>query len=142
MPNSKLLIAVVDDEEQVRKALRRLLRSAGMEVDTFPSGEDFVDSLRTRLPDCVVVDLHMPGMTGARLLQHITQGRRHMPVIIVTGMDEENVRGRMLAAGAANYLLKPIDEAILLAAIRTAVRDRGIYLGAIAPDQRTGLRAQ
>jgi FixJ family two-component response regulator len=59
-----LLIAIVDDKEPVRKALMRLMRSVGLSVETFASGPEFLKSIETRLPDCVVLDLHMPHMNG------------------------------------------------------------------------------
>jgi FixJ family two-component response regulator len=71
----KLLIAVVDDEENVRRALERLFRSAGICVETFPSGAEFLEALKTREPDCVVLDLHMPGVNGFE----VQRGSRRQP---------------------------------------------------------------
>ena len=117
----RLRIAVVDDEEPVRKALKRLLRSAGMDVETYPSGADFLDAMRTREPDCLVLDLHMPGVNGFDVQSQLAQLGMRLPVVVVTGHDTPESNKRALAGGAAAYLLKPIDDRVLLNAIAAAV---------------------
>jgi len=117
----RLRIAVVDDEEPVRKALKRLLRSAGMDVETYPSGADFLDAMRTREPDCLVLDLHMPGVNGFEVQSQLAQLGTRLPVVVVTGHDTPESNKRALAGGAAAYLLKPIDDRVLLDAIAAAV---------------------
>jgi FixJ family two-component response regulator len=117
----KLLIAVVDDEENVRRALQRLFRSAGMDVETFPSGAEFLEALKTREPDCVVLDLHMPGVNGFEVQARFTEAAISVPVIVITGHDTEESRCRALGAGAFAYLRKPVDDEILLEAIQAAV---------------------
>ena len=84
------LIAVVDDEEPIRKALMRLMRSAGLSVETFGSGAEFLKSIDTRLPDCVVLDLHMPHMDGFNVQASLARKCTALPVIIVTGHDLPN----------------------------------------------------
>jgi FixJ family two-component response regulator len=79
------LIAVVDDEEPVRKALTRLLRSADLDVETFPSGVEFLESLPTRRPDCVVLDLHMPLMDGFEVQARLAESSAPVPVVTITG---------------------------------------------------------
>ena len=123
MPVSPLQIAVVDDEESVRKALRRLFRSAGMDVETFASGREFLDSLPLHRPDCLVLDLHMPGLTGRDVQQHLAQVQPRVPIVVITGKDEPGVRESVLAAGAVDYFLKPIDDRTLLAAVTSASRE-------------------
>jgi FixJ family two-component response regulator len=117
-------IAVVDDEEPVRKALERLLRSAGMDVATFPSGAVFLDSLPLRRPDCLVLDLHMPGVNGFEVQARLAKSGSRLPVVIITGHDTPEARARARDGGAAAYLLKPIDERTLLDAIAAATADR------------------
>lgn len=122
--NRKLpLIAIVDDEESIRRALERLLRSAAMDVQTFSSGTDFLAAVSKLAVDCVVLDLHMSGINGfdvqARLMQ-----LGWVPIIVMTGHDTPDSRDRALAGGAVAYLLKPVDERVLLDAITNAIGDR------------------
>ena len=113
-------IAVVDDEEPVRKALKRLVRSAGLSVEAFGSGAEFLKSLDTRLPSCVVLDLHMPDVDGFNVQAHLARKHAALPVIIVTGHDFPNVRERAMAGGASAFLRKPVHERALLDAISEA----------------------
>lgn len=117
-------IAVVDDEESVRKALQRLLRSAGMDVETFPSGTEFLDAMQDRQPNCLVLDLHMPGMNGFQVQAQLAQSGTRLPVVVITGHDTPESRARALAGGAAAYLLKPVDERMLLDTIAAAIARR------------------
>ena len=110
-------IAVVDDEEAVRKALDRLLRSAGMDVATFASGTLFLDSLSTRQYDCLILDLHMPEVNGFDVQAQLAELESLLPVIVITGHDTPEACVRARAGGAAAYLLKPVDERTLLNAI-------------------------
>jgi len=121
MSTSALLVAVVDDEESVRKALRRLLRSAGMQVEAFSSGQEFLNSLVNHQPDCLLLDLHMPGLTGLDVQRRLTEAQTVLPTIIITGHDQPGVANEALAAGASSYLTKPTDERVLLDAINHAV---------------------
>jgi len=113
-------IAVVDDEEPVRKALMRLMRSAGLSVETFGSGPEFLKSIDTRLPDCVVLDLHMPHMDGFNVQASLARKCTALPVIIVTGHDLPNARERAMAGGASAFLRKPVLDRTLLDAISAA----------------------
>ncbi|MBV9492254.1 MAG: response regulator [Verrucomicrobia bacterium] len=115
------LIAVVDDEASVSIALRRLLRSAKLAVETFASGVAFLSSLQNHVPDCVVLDLHMPQMDGFEVQRRLAQAGARVPVIIITGRDTLQARERALAGGAAAYLLKPVDDQALLGAIAVAI---------------------
>jgi FixJ family two-component response regulator len=115
-------VAIVDDEEPVRKALKRLLRASGLEADTYASGKDFLDASTARLPDCVVLDLHMPGMSGLQVLQELRSAKKSLPAVVITAYDEPATREQCLAAGAAAYLRKPLDERLLLNAISANVK--------------------
>ena len=112
-------IAVVDDEEPVRKALKRLLRAAGLEAEGYASGKDFLAA--ERRPDCVVLDLHMPVMSGQALLTQIRRMSARLPVVVITAHDTAETRDECLAAGAAAYLRKPLDDRLLLNAISVAL---------------------
>jgi FixJ family two-component response regulator len=112
-------IAVVDDEEPVRKALKRLLRAAGLEAEGYASGKDFLAA--ERRPDCVVLDLHMPVMSGQALLKQIRRMSARLPVVVITAHDTAETRDECIAAGAAAYLRKPLDDRLLLNAISVAL---------------------
>ena len=115
------LIAVIDDEASVSMALRRLLHSAKLGVETFASGVAFLNSLQNHVPDCVVLDLHMPQMDGFEVQRRLAQAGVRVPVIILTGRDSLQARERALAGGAAAYLPKPVDDRALLGAIALAI---------------------
>jgi FixJ family two-component response regulator len=120
MDRSRLRIAIVDDDESVRKALKRLLRAANLDADTFASGRDFIDSLAAQVPDCIVLDLHMPGMNGLDVQQQLARSGLQLPIVIITGHDEPLARAQCLTSGAAAYLRKPLDDKALLDAIHRA----------------------
>jgi FixJ family two-component response regulator len=111
------LIAVVDDEESIRKSLRRLFLAAQLDAVVFASGQELLESLRTREPDCLVLDLQMPGLTGLEVQRILTGCGVRFPTIIITAHDEPETRARCLAAGAAAYLCKPLHDEMLLEAI-------------------------
>ena len=113
-------IAIVDDEEPVRKALMRLMRSVGLSMETFASGPEFLKSLDTRLPDCVVLDLNMPHMKGFNVQAHLARKYAALPVIIMTGHDLPQARERAMQGGASAFLCKPVLDRTLLDAISAA----------------------
>jgi FixJ family two-component response regulator len=115
----------VDDEEAVRIALRRLLRSASMSAETFASGAEFLESMKQHQPDCVVLDLHMPQVNGFAVQARLAEAGIRVPVVIITGHDTPESRERAMAGGAAAYLRKPVDDQALLEAIQRAVNPDG-----------------
>jgi FixJ family two-component response regulator len=119
---TRLLVAVVDDEEAVRIALRRLLRSASLSVETFSSGAEFLESIKEHQPDCVILDLHMPQVGGFGVQARLAEAGIRLPTVVITGHDTDESRERALAGGAAAYLRKPVDDQALLDAITEAVR--------------------
>jgi FixJ family two-component response regulator len=120
MSEEGALVAVVDDEEPIRKALCRLLRVAGFKVETFASGAEFLESLRNHAPDCVVLDLHMPEIDGFEVESQLRQGRSRIPVIAITGRDTAKDHERILQCGVAAFLQKPLDGEALRRAITAA----------------------
>ena len=124
MATDRPRIAVVDDEAPVRRALERLLRSVGMEVCTFHSGIQFLEECESAALDCVVLDLHMPDINGFEVQEQLNEVRSTLPVIVITGHDATETQNRVMAAGASAYLLKPIDESVLLEAIALAIAGR------------------
>jgi len=121
------LIAIVDDEEPIRKALCRLLRASGLNAEAFSSGQTFLDSVVARQPDCVILDLHMPGLSGLQVLQQLQSSRFTFPAIIITGHDEPQTHERCLSAGASAFLRKPLDDTTLLDTIDRAVTGRPMH---------------
>jgi FixJ family two-component response regulator len=115
------LVAVVDDEESIRKSLRRLFMAADLDAAVYASGQEFLDSLRGRQPDCLVLDLQMPGLTGLEVQRTLTGLGARFPTIIITAHDEPETRARCLAAGVAAYLCKPLHDEMLLDAIAVAM---------------------
>ncbi|HWA50236.1 MAG TPA: response regulator [Dongiaceae bacterium] len=114
-------IAVIDDDHSVRKALQRLLRSVNLEADAYGSGQEFLDALGAAKPDCLVLDLQMPEMNGLELQLHLAETGIRLPVVVITGHDEPGMRAQCMAAGASTYLRKPLDDQVLLEAIRRAI---------------------
>ena len=114
-------VALVDDEESIRRALKRLLRVADFDVETFASGAEFIASLQWRRPDCVIVDVHMPGLTGFDVLSRLTQGGSCIPTILITAFDDPEFEQRARRGGAYRFLRKPIASEKLIEAVRAAV---------------------
>jgi FixJ family two-component response regulator len=125
MPGDPLLLAVVDDDADVRIALVRLISSAGFAVESFATGAEFLLSIERRVPDCLILDLQMPGMSGfdvqAALARH---PRVRVPVVVITGHDSAEARSRARELDARGYLPKPFDHEALLAAVHVAMGER------------------
>jgi FixJ family two-component response regulator len=113
-------VAVVDDDASVRKALARLLSASSFDATTFASAKEFLTSLRVAVPDCIIVDLHMPEISGLDLQRHLVRAGINIPTIVITGYNEPGLRERCQSAGAANLLLKPLDGSTLINEINTA----------------------
>jgi FixJ family two-component response regulator len=115
------LIAVVDDDASVRKALGRLLTASRFEAVTFGSGRAFLDSLSGSQPDCVILDLQMPELNGLDVLAALARARLDLRVIMITGHDNPESRARCLDAGVMACLSKPLEETAFLRAVTDAV---------------------
>ena len=115
------LLAVVDDDADVRVALTRLVSSAGFAVETFASGVEFLHSLQDHEPDCVVLDLHMPEMSGFDVQGALASGHSALPVIVITGHHTPESHARAIQLGAKGYLRKPVNDSVLLEAIEKAI---------------------
>ena len=118
-----LLVAVVDDEPDVRRALQRLLASVGMRVEEYGSGATFLASLAHHAPDCVVLDLHMPEVSGYDVQAALARRESQPPVVVITGHDTPTARARAIGGGASAYLCKPVDDEALLGAIVRATTE-------------------
>ena len=113
-------VAVLDDEPQMRRALHRLLSIHGFHVDDYASAPDFLAMPISHPVDCLILDLHMPEISGFDLLADLLASQRNLPVVVITGQDEPETESRVRSLGASAFLRKPVDELALLEAIGTA----------------------
>jgi FixJ family two-component response regulator len=121
---AKPLIAIVDDDESVCRAIKRLVRSLAMDADTFASGQallDLIEAMPSFKPDCVVLDVQMPGVTGLEVQQRMASSQRNVPVIFITAHDEVGVRERAMAGGAVAFLRKPFIDELFIKTLRAAL---------------------
>jgi FixJ family two-component response regulator len=119
---SKLLVSVVDDDESVRESLAGLIRSVGLAVKVFASAEEFLNSSHVHDTNCLLLDVRMPGMDGLELQRLLKISYPELPVIFITAHGSEaEIRLRALAAGAVDYLLKPLGEEEVLSAVHKAL---------------------
>jgi len=121
-------IAVVDDDPSVRNALRRTLRVRGFQTKTYGSAQEFLAGVADGLPQCLILDLQMPQMSGLELLHHLKHQEIQIPTIMITAHSEAGLRERCESAGAVSFLLKPLQDASLFAAIvdaSAAAQSRG-----------------
>ena len=114
-------VAVVDDDRSVCKALHRLLTVAGFHLATFGSGGEFLATIRLAMPDCLILDLNMPAMTGREVLETISERIPNLPVIILTATESPEARAVCDGLGVAAYLTKPVREDELVGAIFSAI---------------------
>jgi FixJ family two-component response regulator len=137
--STDVLVAVVDDDGSVRKALGRLLRSAGLSVQTFASAEDFLEAGPAAA--CVILDQRLPGLSGLELYRRLAAEGRPVAAVFITGHKNEPTRREALSAGAVAFLLKPFDDEVLLRAVSEAVTGEMSPPGE-APQQRGGAGAR
>ncbi len=114
-------VAIVDDDSDFVTALRRLLKSAGFLVHAFDSGKEFLDSASGAELDCVLLDVHMPEISGFAVAQRLAARSSTVPLIFMTANDNESNRCLATEHGAAGYLRKPAGENEILSAIRKAI---------------------
>lgn len=114
------MIAIVDDDESVRKALLGLLKSTGLEAITFLSAEAFLDSGRQHDTACLIADIRMPGMSGLDLQATLNSQNCKIPIIFITAHGDAKMRMNALRAGAVEFLAKPFDDEALLEHITAA----------------------
>jgi FixJ family two-component response regulator len=115
------LVAIVDDDELIRNALRSLMKAAGFPVLAFASGEEFLNSGEQVRTACLIADIRMPGMSGLELQSRLNKNRHRIPIIFVTAHDDEKMRIQALRAGAVKFLTKPLDHGVLLDSVREAL---------------------
>lgn len=120
MPASAL-VHVIDDDDDVRQSLDFLLRSAGMQVQTYESGAAFLDALPGIETGCILTDVRMPGISGIDLLRQLKERKIGMPVIVMTGHGDISLAVEAMKIGASDFLEKPFDDEALLGSIRSAL---------------------
>jgi FixJ family two-component response regulator len=118
-----LEIAVIDDDQSFRVALVESLSSLGFEVDGYASAEDYIDRTGTKTFDCVVTDIHMPGMSGLDLMNHLAAQGSTTPVVLITARSDRNLEAKAAAGGVACLLKKPFEINELIECIKGAVKD-------------------
>lgn len=121
MTTNQATVFVVDDDEAVRRGLERLLRSAGLNVETFASAPEFLERSPTSETGCVLLDVQMPGVNGPELHEGMSERGFTLPVVFLTGHGDVPTSVRAMKKGAVDFLLKPVDDEMLLGTIRQAV---------------------
>ena len=123
--DSKAIIAIVDDDPSVREGLSSLIRSAGLQVETFASAQEFLARSGAETPSCLVLDLQLPGLSGLDLQKRMAEVGLEVPIVFLTGHGNIPASVQAMKAGAVEFLTKPFDEHDLLQAIHEAIeRDR------------------
>jgi FixJ family two-component response regulator len=115
------VVFVVDDDSSVRRALERLLKSVGLDVETFGSASEFLERGAPDRPACLVLDVRMPGLSGLDLQKELAAAGLAVPVIFMTGHGTVPMSVRAMKAGAVDFLEKPIDDQVLLDAVHQAI---------------------
>jgi FixJ family two-component response regulator len=118
------VVWVIDDDQSVRRALRRSISSAGFVVETFASVVEFLDAQPDRRRGCLLLDIHLGGMSGFDVQDCLAASGATIPIIFMTAHDDEATRERVRAAGGVAYLRKPFAKRVLLDAIRQAIHGK------------------
>src|ERR1700689_4613584 len=122
------IVFVVDDDVSVRESLESLIRCEGWQPETFASAQEFLDYPRVHIPNCLVLDVSLPGLTGLDLQRLVASERTDMPIIFITGHGDVPMSVRAMKAGAVEFLTKPFSDEVLLAAVRGAIdRSRATF---------------
>jgi len=122
------IVFVVDDDVSVRESLELLIRCEGWQPATFASAQDFLDHPRVHIPNCLVLDVSLPGLTGLDLQRVVAGERTDMPIIFITGHGDVPMTVQAMKAGAVEFLTKPFSDDVLLRAIRAALERSRVVL--------------
>jgi len=115
------VVFVVDDDVSVRESLELLIRCQGWRPETFSSAQEFLDYPRSLVPSCLVLDVSLPGLNGLDLQKRVAAERTDMPIIFITGHGDVPMTVQAMKAGAVEFLTKPFNDDVLLAAMRAAL---------------------
>ena len=121
MPSS-VRITIIDDDEFVREAVERLIRSLGYDAETFASAEDYLSQSHVANTQCLITDVHMSGLTGVELQTHLIAAGYRIPIIFMSGYSEDAVRATAIRNGAVGFLNKPIRVADLIECLNKALK--------------------
>jgi FixJ family two-component response regulator len=121
MEECEPLVFIVDDDDSVRKALKRLINSVGMNVETFASAQDFLSSEHYEGPCCLILDIRMPGLSGLDLQKELSKRNHSLPIIFVSGHGSIPMSVQAMKAGAVDFLEKPFDDQTLLDLVQHAI---------------------
>ena len=122
MPPNTPMVVVVDDDISVRESLELLIQNEGWQAALFESAEEFLSRLPNVVPSCLVLDINLPDLSGLDIQQRISDEKSSIPIIFITGYGDIPTSVRAMKAGAAEFLTKPLNDEILIEAIRDAVR--------------------
>lgn len=117
-------VVIVDDDASTRVALARLLRVHGIDCRSYPSARAFLSELPLGKPDCLIVDVNMPEMTGLDLQRELLKRGIDIPTIVITAVDDDDVMASANSLGAEAFLFKPVGQEALMAAVKNAVKRR------------------
>jgi two-component system, LuxR family, response regulator FixJ len=117
-------VHVIDDDEALRDSLTFLLRTARLDVKSYPSAAAFLEALPEANPSCVITDVRMPGMSGIDLLRRLRERKISVPVIVITGHGDIPLAVEAMRIGATDFLEKPFDDDVLIASVRAALRQK------------------
>jgi FixJ family two-component response regulator len=135
MSDATPIVFVVDDDVSVRESLEALIRCEGWQPEMFASAQEFLDYPRVLIPNCLVLDVSLPGLNGLALQRLVAGKRTDMRIIFVTGYGDVPMTVQAMKAGAAEFLTKPFNDEVLLTAIRSALERSRVALGAEAEMQ-------
>ena len=121
MPEDNPCVYVVDDDRSIRDSLSNLIRSMGLNVQTFASAQEFLTSRRPEAPSCLVLDVQLPGLSGLDLQRELARDEVQIPIIFITGHGDIPMSVRAIKAGAVEFLTKPFRDQELLDAINAAI---------------------
>lgn len=121
MMTGRLLVAIIDDDESVRDSLPHLLREFGFAARAFASAEEFLSSDLIDQTQCLILDIAMPGMSGTGLQKELFRRHRTIPIVFITAHEDDNVRRRLIEAGAVDCLFKPFTGKALREALNAAL---------------------
>jgi FixJ family two-component response regulator len=125
MTSGQSVVFVIDDDASVREAIQDLLRSIGLEVMSFVSGQDFLHGTRPDAPSCIVLDVRLPGQSGLEFQRALADADIHLPVIFISGHGDIPMSVQAIKSGAVEFLTKPVHEQKLLDAVQAGLeRDR------------------